>query len=31
MIQVVGDAPGRFVHQPRNLTNGHRIAEQHVY
>jgi hypothetical protein len=31
MIQVVGDPAGRFVHEPRNLANRHRIAEQHLY
>jgi hypothetical protein len=30
MIQVVGDTAGRFVHEPRDLANGHRIAEQHL-
>jgi hypothetical protein len=26
MIQVVGYTPGGFVHEPRDLTNRHRIA-----
>jgi hypothetical protein len=28
MIQVVGDTAGRFVHEPRDLANRHRIAAQ---
>jgi hypothetical protein len=31
MIQVVGDSTGRFVYEPRDLANRHRIAEQHLY
>ena len=31
MIQVVGDTAGGFVHEPRNLANCHRIAEQYLY
>ena len=30
MIQVVGNTPGRFVHEPRDLANAHRIAQQHL-
>jgi hypothetical protein len=31
MIQVVSDTAGGFVHEPRDLANRHRIAEQHLY
>jgi hypothetical protein len=30
VVQVVGDTAGRFVHESRDLANGHRIAEQHL-
>jgi hypothetical protein len=29
MIQIVGDTAGRFVHNPRDLANRHRISIQH--
>ena len=31
MIQVVGDTSGGFVHEPGDLSNRRRIAEQHLY
>jgi hypothetical protein len=30
MIQVVSNTARGFVHEPRDLANGHRIAEQHL-
>jgi hypothetical protein len=31
MIQVVGDTARGFVHEPGDLANRHRFAEQHLY
>jgi hypothetical protein len=30
MSQIVGDSTGGYVHEPRDLANRQRIAEQHL-